>query len=234
MWILGMYEIGELSRAQSALLGLLCPVNQTVSLCGLLLPLLVRMLCIHLTGEGVATGLGLPQVFFSSLIINHFCACLPQEAESYSSVGPCLFSVFPVLSAVPGKKDVLKELLIHKKLIYEEYNFPEAVWDGGRTREFFFFFSSMTNMRNRGFTFHYTNSWTQRKGIYSRQNLAKRGLSPRLMVFSLGCLLPFQVLFDSNPYRHIQGHTTGYNRDNDIFNSQNQLYNFPNFIKEMC
>lgn len=133
-------EIGELSRAQSALLGLLCPVNKTVSLCGLLLPLLVRMLCIHLTEEGVAIGLSLPQAFFSSLIINHFCACLPQEAESYSSVGPCLFSIFPVLSTVPGKKDVLKELLIHKKLIYEEYNFPEAVWDGGRTREIFFQF----------------------------------------------------------------------------------------------
>ena len=67
-----------------------------------------------------------------------------------------LFSVFLVLSTVPGKKDVLKELFIHKKLIYEECNFPEAVWDGGRTRETFFLVF-MTNMRNRGFTFHYTN-----------------------------------------------------------------------------
>lgn len=35
---------------------------------------------------------------------------------------------------------MLKELLIHKKLIYEECTFPEPVWDGGRTKGSIFSF----------------------------------------------------------------------------------------------
>lgn len=72
-----------------------------------------------LHGEGVAVGLSLPHTFFSYLIIDHLCLCPPQEAEGYSKVGP-RFSVFPLLCTVLGKKDMLKELLIHKKLIHEE------------------------------------------------------------------------------------------------------------------
>ena len=36
-------------------------------------------------------------------------------------------------------EEVLKELLIHKKLTYGECNSLEAVWDAGRTKGSFFF-----------------------------------------------------------------------------------------------
>lgn len=47
-------------------------------------------------------------------------------------------------------------MLIHKKLIYEECNFPEAVRDGGMTKGEIFSVS-MTNLRNRGLTLRIHN-----------------------------------------------------------------------------
>lgn len=112
------------------------------------------------------------------------------------------FLFFQFLAQYLAYRRCSKKLLIHKKLIYEECNFPEAVWDGGRTKGDVFPVSK-TNLRNRGFILRYADSWTQRKGNYPRENLAK---NPP----------PLQMEFDSNPYLPILGHINGCNHDTYI------------------
>ena len=63
--------------------------------------------------------------------------CLPPTRiwELYKG-RPTVFWVlfFPVFSTELTTEEVLKELLFHKKLTYEECNSLEAIWDAGRTK----------------------------------------------------------------------------------------------------
>lgn len=96
---LGCQGDGDLSRTQ-CLSGLLCPVKDVLSLCGLLPPCPVFMPHIHLPWTFVGgCGYKPPTCVPGSLVINHllepqchhffyFCVCLLQESESYTRVGP--------------------------------------------------------------------------------------------------------------------------------------------------
>lgn len=63
-----------------------------------------------------------------------------------------------------------------------------------------FFSVSMTNLRNSSFTLHRADSWTQRKGIYPRQNPEKKDFNPGLITVSPVCFPPLRMGFDSNSY----------------------------------